>query len=117
MVLIWRLLALLALLLGLVGLLLPLVPTVPFLLLAAWAAGCGWPALEQRLLMHPHLGPPILRWRERGVVPRRAKWAATLGMAGSCVLLWLSPAPLWLRAGLPVGLGMIAAWLWRRPEQ
>ena len=44
--LLWRLLALLSLALGALGVVLPVLPTVPFLLLAAWAAGKGWPALE-----------------------------------------------------------------------
>ncbi|HNO41919.1 MAG TPA: DUF454 family protein, partial [Ottowia sp.] len=56
--LLWRALALLSLLLGGVGAMLPVLPTVPFLLLAAWAASKGWPALEIWLLNHRRLGPP-----------------------------------------------------------
>lgn len=89
---------------------------MPFLLLAAWAAGHGWPALEAWLLGHPRWGGPIRAWRERGTVSRRAKWAATGMMAASAPPMGLSGAP--LLATLAVSLVMIAVagWLWRRPE-
>ena len=57
----WRMLALLTLLLGLIGVFVPGLPTVPFLLVAAWAGGHGWPALERWLLAHPKHGPAIRR--------------------------------------------------------
>ena len=62
----WRVLALLSLALAIAGAVLPVLPTVPFLLVAAAAAGRGWPQLEAWLLAHPRYGPPIRRWRERG---------------------------------------------------
>ena len=114
--LIWRSIALVALLLGLVGVLVPLLPTAPFVLVAAWAAGHGWPALERWLLDHPRLGPPLRQWRDRGSVPRGAKCLATLAMAGSGLMLLLMPQPAWLKAGVLVGMVAVAVWLWRRPE-
>ncbi|MBU1308974.1 MAG: YbaN family protein [Gammaproteobacteria bacterium] len=115
-ILFWRTLAVVSLLLGLIGIPLPVLPTVPFILLSAWAAGKGWPALEQRLLAHPQLGPPILAWRRYGVVPRRAKYLAGGMMLLSALLLQLSAAPLILKLLLPCTLLLIAVWLWRRPE-
>lgn len=114
--LLWRALALLSLTLGLIGLVLPVLPTVPFLLLAAWAAGKGWPALETWLLNHARFGPPIRSWRERGAVPRRAKWLASLMMAFSAALLALSPLHLAVKIGVPALMLAVAIWLWRRPE-
>jgi uncharacterized membrane protein YbaN (DUF454 family) len=114
--LIWRSIALASLLLGLVGLLLPLLPTVPFMLVAAWAAGHGWPALEIWLLGHARLGPPLRRWRDRGSVPRRAKWMASLAMVGSGLVLFLTPLPTWLKASALAAMVAVAVWLWRRPE-
>ncbi|MCY4744415.1 YbaN family protein [Pelomonas sp. UHG3] len=114
--LLWRALALLSVLLGLIGIVLPGLPTVPFLLLAAWAGGKGWPALETWLLNHPRHGPAIRRWRERGTVPRRAKWAATGMMTLSASLLALSAAPLAVKLGTPAVMAAVAIWLWRRPE-
>jgi len=114
--LLWRALALLSLALGLVGIVLPGLPTVPFLLLAAWAGGKGWPALEAWLLNHPRHGPAIRRWRDHGAVPRRAKWTATLMMSLSASVLALSPAPLAVKLAVPAVMAAVAIWLWRRPE-
>jgi uncharacterized membrane protein YbaN (DUF454 family) len=114
--LLWRALALVSVALGLIGIVLPGLPTVPFLLLAAWAGGKGWPALEAWLLNHPRHGPAIRRWRERGAVPRRAKWAAVGMMTLSSAVLALSGAPLAVKIGAPAAMAAVAVWLWRRPE-
>lgn len=115
--LLWRTLALLCVLLGLLGVFLPGLPTVPFLLVAAWAGGRGWPALEAWLLNHPRHGAGIRRWRERGAVPRRAKWAASGMMLLSAGALQLAPLPLWSKLGVPLLMAAVALWLWLRPEQ
>jgi uncharacterized protein len=113
----WRALALACVGLGAVGAVLPGLPTVPFLLVAAWAGGRGWPALEARLLAHPKYGPDIRRWRDHGAVPRRAKWAASLMMVLSAGVLALSALPLALKIGVPAFMACVAVWLWRRPER
>ena len=112
----WRLLAGGALALGFVGIFLPGLPTVPFLLLAAWAAGHGWPALEAWLLTHPRWGGPIRAWRERGTVSRRAKWAATGTMSASALLMGFSGAPRLATLGVSLIMLAVAGWLWCRPE-
>ncbi|MFA7664526.1 MAG: YbaN family protein [Burkholderiaceae bacterium] len=113
----WRLLAVVMVALGLVGAVLPVLPTVPFLLVAAWAASRGWPSLERWLLTHPKYGSDIRRWRERGAVPRKAKWFATVMMMASAVMLAFSAAPLWVRLGVPAMMACVALWLWLRPEE
>jgi uncharacterized protein len=112
----WRAVAVLAVALGLVGVVVPGLPTVPFMLLAAWAAARGSPALERWLLNHPRHGPAIRRWREHGAVPRRAKWAATLMMGLSTVVIAFSPMPVWLKWLVPLTMAGVALWLWQRPE-
>jgi uncharacterized membrane protein YbaN (DUF454 family) len=114
--LLWRALAVLSLSAGLLGVLLPALPTVPFVLVAAWAASRGWPALERWLLGHPRLGPPLQRWRDGGKVPRAAKWAASRMMLASALTLALLPLPMWLKVGVPAIMALTALWLWRRPE-
>lgn len=115
--LMWRALALLCVTLGLIGIVVPGLPTVPFLLVAAWAAGKGWPALEVWLLNHPRHGPAIRRWRDHGAVPRRAKWAASAMMVLSSAVLALSSLPLAAKLGMPALMACVALWLWRRPER
>ena len=112
----WRVLAVASLLIGLVGLVLPVLPTVPFLLVAAWAAGNGWPWLEQRILAHEKYGPVVRRWRERRAVPRIAKWWATIGMTGSAVMMGFSPVPRWLLFGVVAVMLAVGVWIWRRPD-
>ena len=115
--LLWRVLALVFVALGLIGAFLPVLPTVPFLLAAAWAAGHGWPALERWLLEHPRYGEYIRRWQERGAVPRRAKWTATVMMTFSALVLLATGAPIAVKIGAPLFMAAVAIWLWRRPEQ
>ena len=115
--LLWRVLALVFVALGLLGAFLPVLPTVPFLLAAAWAAGHGWPALERWLLEHPRYGEYIRRWQERGAVPRRAKWTATVMMTFSALVLLATAAPVAVKIGAPLFMAAVAIWLWRRPEQ
>jgi uncharacterized protein len=114
--LLWRALALVCIVLGLLGVVLPGLPAVPFLLVAAWAGGRGWPALERWLLDHPKHGRAIRQWRDHGAVPRRAKWAASAMMVASAVVLAFSPLPLWAKLAVPALMAAVAVWLWRRPE-
>ncbi|MEX1082561.1 MAG: YbaN family protein [Halofilum sp. (in: g-proteobacteria)] len=109
--------ALLALLAAAVGVVLPLAPTVPFLLVAAWAGNKGWPALEQRLLEHPSVGPTIRNWRARRVIPLRGKIGATAMMIASVVITGISTGEAWLVALLAVILSCVGVWLWRRPSR
>lgn len=114
--LLWRSLALVCLALGVLGAFLPVLPTTPFLLVAAWAAGRGWPQFEAWLVAHPRFGPPIRRWRDHRAVPRSAKWAASLTMLASVALLAASGAPLAAKLAVPAFMAAVAWWLWRRPE-
>lgn len=113
----WRIGALTAVALGIIGIAVPGLPTVPFLILAAFAGGKGWPALERWLLAHPVHGPHIRNWRERGSVPRKAKIAAVSMMLASAALLQLAPVAAWLRLGIPLAMLPVALWLCSRPEK
>jgi len=112
----WRVLAIFALAAGIVGLALPIVPTVPFLILAAFAGGKGWPALERWLLSHPTFGPHIRSWRAHGAVPMRAKVIATLMMCGSAIGLVAFGVPRWAIVSVLIVLVCVLIWLWTRPN-
>lgn len=112
----WRAFALVNVALALLGMVLPVLPTVPFLIVAAWAGSRGWPRLETWLLEHPRHGPAIRRWREKGAIPRRAKWFATTMMIVSAAILASTTVPDGVKLAVPSMMAVVAVWLWRRPD-
>jgi uncharacterized membrane protein YbaN (DUF454 family) len=112
----WRTLAVAALVMGAIGIALPVLPTVPFWILAAWAAGKGWPSLQRWLVNHRRYGAAIRNWQERGAVPRRAKWLASVMMLTSALLLQLTSVLVWVKLAVPAAMLVVCLWLWRRPE-
>jgi uncharacterized membrane protein YbaN (DUF454 family) len=117
----WLLLALawLCILLGVVGIILPVMPTMPFLLIAAWAASRSSPRLHHWLHSHPRFGIPLRNWEEAQVVPRGAKWIATVMMSASAASMLVVTPQRWMLAVMVLVALMAAVlyWLWRRPEQ
>lgn len=106
---------LVAVALGAVGAFLPLLPTVPFLIVAAFCFARSNPAWEARLLNHPRYGATLRQWREKGVVSRTAKLAASGAFAMSIVLGFLMLA--WPLSLIPLGVALVCgSWLWMRPE-
>lgn len=111
----WLAGGLLAVGVGTVGIVLPLLPTVPFYLLAAFCFARSNPVWEQKLLDHPHWGPPIRNWREKRAIPRRAKLAALTGMAASSALsLAFIKWPWGITPAL--ACSCVAVWIWTRNE-
>jgi hypothetical protein len=113
----WKVVAVVCVALGAIGAFLPILPTVPFLIAAAAAASRGWPWLDRKLTTHPRYGPFIVRWRERGAIPRSAKVLATVGMLGGSVALWLVAIAPWLRFGAVAVMVCVGVWIWTRPER
>ncbi|WP_279482841.1 YbaN family protein [Aureimonas sp. SK2] len=113
----FRVLASVALVLALAGVVLPGLPATPFLLLAAWAAARGSPELAARIETHPRLGPLLANWRERRVVPLRAKCLAGASMAASLAILAVSGAPVPVVAGVGAILLCVSTYLFTRPSR
>jgi uncharacterized membrane protein YbaN (DUF454 family) len=101
---------------GIVGIVVPLLPTTPFVLLAAFCFARGSTRCEAWLVAHPRFGPIVRNWRERRVIPLRAKQLAWAMMTlGSVVAWWSMPAPLrWLPATICVAVGL---WMARMPSR
>lgn len=85
--------------LGIIGAFLPVMPTTIFIILAAWFFARSSPKLEARLLADPRFGPLVIKWRERGAIPPKAKLYACLGMICGYGLFWWGAHP-----GLPLAM-------------
>ena len=112
----WWLVAYGSLGLGLVGIMVPGLPTVPFVLLSAYAAARGSSRLRGWLASHATFGPMIADWERSGAVSRRAKWAATVMMVLSGVLMWWVSPQWWMALAGCIVMLCVAVWLWLRPE-
>lgn len=111
----WLIGGLISVALGTIGIALPLLPTVPFYILAAFCFARSNRAWEQRLLDHPKFGPSIRAWRERRIISRKGKVAATLAFAVSIALGAISLP--WPWSLLPALVALIClSWLWSQRE-
>lgn len=115
-ILFWRSLVVLFVILGFIGAILPGMPTTVFLILAAWAASKGWPQVDDWLMNHPKHGATLRAWREKGTVPRKAKWIASMMMLISGVIMLFTTAPFAVKVFTDLTMLIVAIWLWLRPE-
>ena len=113
----WLALAYASLGLAAAGVVLPGLPTTPFVLLAAWCASRGSPALRARLESHPRYGRIIRDWHQHGAVPRPAKRLAIAMMALSWLLLAWMTRDWRIMLGLFLLFVTVGSWLLRRPEK
>ena len=103
--------------LGVIGAFLPVMPTTIFLIFAAWFFGRSSPAMETWLLEHPQFGPVLLRWREQGAIPPKAKVLACLGMTvGYGVFLYSAKPGLLLATAVAMLMIGSAAYVVSRPN-
>jgi uncharacterized membrane protein YbaN (DUF454 family) len=113
----WRVVALVFTALGVIGLVLPVMPHVPFFLVALWAAGKGWPALERRLLEHPQIGPQLRNWKDNRAISMPVKCVTTAMMVASAIGMQLfGDLPMWLRVGAPCFMLIGIVFIWTRPS-
>ncbi len=104
--------------LGIIGAILPVMPTTIFIILAAWFFARSSPKLEKRILAHPQFGPLVIKWRDRGAIPRRAKKFACGGMTiGYAIFLWSAQPGLYLAAGVALFMLACAYYVVSRPEE
>ncbi len=105
------------LMLGIIGAFLPVMPTTIFIILAAWFFARSSPRFEARLLAHPQFGPLIIKWRERGAIPPRAKFYACCGMVLGYGLFWWGAHPgIWLAIAVAIFMLASALYVLSRPN-
>ena len=101
---------------GIAGLVLPLLPGTVFLIGAAACFAQSSPRFERWLLDHPHIGPPIRRWRQTGSIPRRIKVFASASMVASWLILLETATPAIVKVGCLVLFIAVIAYIATRPE-
>lgn len=103
--------------LGFIGAFLPILPTTPFLILAAACFARSSRRFESWLLDHSRFGPLLRDWRQRGAIPRKAKFAALVGTSAGFVIFWLGahPGP-WLMAAVAALMLFGLAFVFSRPS-
>jgi uncharacterized membrane protein YbaN (DUF454 family) len=112
----YRLLGVVCVGLATAGLFLPVMPTTIFLIIALWAFARGSPELAERLYQDPRFGPLLRDWRDRGVIPLRAKALAVGMMAASLALLALVAHNLLVVGAVALILTAVAGYIVTRPS-
>ena len=108
--------AAISLAIGIIGAFVPGLPTTVFVLMAAWAAARSSPTFEAWLETHYIAGPLIRQWKEGQYVPRKAKYAASVSMLFSALIMCLLHLNIWLITAANISMLMVLIWLWTRPE-
>lgn len=104
--------------LGVIGAFLPLMPTVLFWIIAVWLWSRGSPELLHKVYEHPQFGDLVRQFIEYGVISRRGKFFAVLGMSIGFVVFLLSAEPAgWLIVLVASCLLSVAVWIVSRPRQ
>lgn len=112
----WLLLTWAALGLAILGAILPGLPTTVFVLIAAWSASKCSPRLRAWLENHSLFGERLRNWEQGGVIDRKSKITASIGMLFAAVIvLYVIRHPLLLLMIIgAIAVGALV--VWSRPE-
>lgn len=101
---------------GLLGVVLPLLPTVIFWIFAAACFAKGCPAMARKIYAWPGAGPAVETFLSHGVIARKGKVGALVGMGLAALVVAFTPlsaAATWITLG---GIAMGALYVTTRPE-
>ncbi|MGB0748495.1 MAG: YbaN family protein [Magnetospiraceae bacterium] len=103
--------------LGWVGMFVPVLPTTVFWIVAAVLFARSCPAMYRRIVAWPRIGPVVENFLTYGVISRRGKMVAGLGMAVSALIILATVSGLVYQllglGGLMIGATYVAT----RPER
>ncbi|GAB4363278.1 MAG: YbaN family protein [Kiloniellaceae bacterium] len=101
---------------GLVGTLLPVLPTTIFWIIAAACFAKGCPAMARRIFAWPGVGPAVETFLSHGVIARKAKVSALVGMAVAAGIVALTPLSLASVLITVAVIALAALYVATRPE-
>ncbi|HEY9549814.1 MAG TPA: YbaN family protein [Kiloniellaceae bacterium] len=101
---------------GLVGIALPVLPTTIFWIAAAACFAKGCPAMARRIYAWPGVGPAVEAFLSHGVIARRGKVGAIVGMTFGGLLVALTPLAPAARLITLAVIALAALYVATRPE-
>jgi uncharacterized membrane protein YbaN (DUF454 family) len=101
---------------GILGAFLPVLPTTCFILLSAYSFSKSSIRLENWILGHHTWGPMVINWRKYRSIPLKAKMMAVIGMSLSAFLMFMSPAPFFVKISCYIILFLSGVYVVSRPS-
>lgn len=101
---------------GLVGTMLPLLPTTIFWIIAAGCFAKGCPAMARKIFAWPGVGPAVEGFLSHGVIARKAKISALIGMLAAIGIVVLTPLSLTSVLITVAVIAVAALYVATRPE-
>ena len=102
---------------GLLGTVLPVLPTTIFWIVAAGCFAKGCPAMARKIFAWPGIGPSVEAFLSHGVIARKAKISALVGMAAGSGIVLLTALSLPAKLATLAVIALAALYVVSRPER